>query len=44
MTFVIRQVIEGTKTLEAIESVDCMNERPMKEVRVVDSGVLTFEF
>ena len=39
-----RQVIEGTETLKAIEEEQTQNERPLREVRVKDCGVLKFEF
>lgn len=42
--FAYRQVIEGTETLEAIEKVETMNERPMADVVITDCGVCTYEF
>ena len=38
------QVIEGTDTLKAIEQIETMNERPMKEVRVTACDTQTFSF
>lgn len=42
--FFYRQVIEGTKTLEKIEEQETMNQRPMKEVKIVDCGLCRYEF
>ncbi|ELU00334.1 hypothetical protein CAPTEDRAFT_184272 [Capitella teleta] len=38
------QVIEGTETLRAIESQSTNNQRPLKEIKVTDCGVCTYEF
>ncbi|KAK6171495.1 hypothetical protein SNE40_019672 [Patella caerulea] len=38
------QVIEGTETLKRIEEQETMNERPVKEVKITESGVCTYEF
>ncbi|VDI29474.1 peptidyl-prolyl cis-trans isomerase-like 6 [Mytilus galloprovincialis] len=38
------QVIEGTKTLKMMEEQETMNQRPMKEVRILDCGVCKYEF
>lgn len=38
------QVIEGTSTLKAIEEIETMNERPLKPVKITDSGTCTYTF
>ena len=38
------QVVEGTETLAAIEKVDVMNQRPLKDVTITDCGIQTFSF
>ncbi|KAH3826531.1 probable inactive peptidyl-prolyl cis-trans isomerase-like 6 [Dreissena polymorpha] len=38
------QVIEGTETLQKMEAVETMNERPNTEIKVTDCGVCTYEF
>jgi len=37
-------VIEGTETLQKMEKVETMNERPNQDIRVTDCGVCTYEF
>lgn len=39
-----RQVIEGTQTLKKMEEQDTMNERPTKDIKITDCGVLQFQF
>jgi len=34
------RVVEGTKVLEAMEAVECNNERPIHEIKVVECGEL----
>lgn len=38
------QVIEGTETLQKMETVETMNERPNAEIKITDCGVCTYEF
>jgi len=38
------QIIEGTETLAAIERVDTLNQRPLRDVIITDCGVKTFEY
>ncbi|ESO85751.1 hypothetical protein LOTGIDRAFT_195649 [Lottia gigantea] len=38
------QIIEGTETLKKIEEQETMNERPVKDVKITDCGVSTYEF
>jgi len=38
------QVIEGTKTIEAIENLKTENERPLENVSVTSCGICTYEF
>lgn len=38
------QVIEGTKTLEKMEEVETMNERPNAEIKITDCGMCTYVF
>ena len=42
--FCCRQVIEGTQTLKKMEEQETMNERPTKDVKITDCGVLQFQF
>lgn len=39
-----RQVIEGTETLQKMEKVETMNERPNAEIKITDCGVCTYVF
>lgn len=38
------QVVEGSETLAKLENIQTINERPLKECRIVDSGIFKFEF
>lgn len=38
------QIIEGTETLKKMEQQDTINERPIKDIRITDCGVMTYEF
>ncbi|PVD28305.1 hypothetical protein C0Q70_10892 [Pomacea canaliculata] len=38
------QIIEGTETLRRMETEKTMNERPVRDIKIHDCGVLTFEF
>lgn len=38
------RVVEGADTLAAIERVDCMNQRPLRDVTIADCGTKTFTF
>ncbi|XP_062596471.1 uncharacterized protein LOC134257913 [Saccostrea cucullata] len=38
------QVIEGTQTLKKMEEQETMNERPRKDIKITDCGVLKFQF
>jgi hypothetical protein len=37
-------VVEGSKTIERLEKVKTLNERPVKEVVITDCGEFKFEF
>lgn len=37
-------MIEGTQTLKKMEEQDTMNERPTKDIKITDCGVLQFQF
>ena len=39
-----RQIIEGTEVLKAMETQNTNNERPLKDIKVTDSGICTYEF
>lgn len=38
------QVVEGSETLKKIEYINTQNERPLKECKIVDSGLFTYEY
>ena len=38
------KVVEGSETLKKLESIYTQNQRPTKELKIVDCGQYTFDF
>lgn len=38
------KVVEGSETLQKLETIYTQNQRPTKEVKIVDCGQYTFDF
>ena len=42
--FPCRQIIEGTEVLKTMEIQTTNNDRPLKDIKITDSGICTYEF